>query len=164
MLPRQLRKVLKDIGSSLPFNKLRVVLLKLSGHRVGKSVWIGKGLLIIDDCSLKERVVIGNRVAFAPRVTLVLQSFPNFSMIKGIAPTRCADITIDDDAWIGTGSIILPGVKIGKGSVIGAGSIVTKDVPPWSVVAGNPARVIRNLGMKDIETEGNESHKLPSKI
>lgn len=145
MLPRIARKILKDTGSTFPFNRLRVLSLRLSGHPVGEDVWIGKGLLIIDDCSLKERAVIGDRVAFAPRVTLVLQSFPNYSRIREIAPTKCADIVIGDDAWIGTGSVILPGVSIGEGAIVGAGSVVTRDVPPWTVVAGSPARVIKNL-------------------
>ena len=60
-------------------------------------------------------------------------------------------IIIGDDVWIGTCSIVLPGVKIGKGSVVGAGSVVTKDVPDYCVVAGNPARIIkqRKVGTND---------------
>lgn len=54
-------------------------------------------------------------------------------------------ITIGEDAWIGAGVIILPGVSVGRGSLLGAGSIVTKDVPEYTVVAGNPARVLRTL-------------------
>lgn len=53
-------------------------------------------------------------------------------------------VYIDDDVWIGARVIILPGITIGKGSILGAGSVVTKDVPPFSIVAGNPARIIRN--------------------
>lgn len=53
-------------------------------------------------------------------------------------------IVIEDDVWIGTRVIILPGVHIGKGSIIGAGSVVTRDVPQYSIVAGNPAKIIRN--------------------
>jgi acetyltransferase-like isoleucine patch superfamily enzyme len=52
-------------------------------------------------------------------------------------------IIIEDDVWIGAQTIVLPGVRIGKGSVIGAGSVVTRDVPPFTVAAGNPAKVIR---------------------
>jgi len=54
-------------------------------------------------------------------------------------------IYIQDDAWIGTGAIILKGVTIGEGAIVGAGSVVTKDVPAWTIVGGNPAKVIRKL-------------------
>jgi acetyltransferase-like isoleucine patch superfamily enzyme len=54
-----------------------------------------------------------------------------------------ASITVEDDVWIGANSIILPGVTIGRGAVIGAGSVVTKDVAPYAICAGNPARVVR---------------------
>ena len=54
-------------------------------------------------------------------------------------------IVIEDDAWIGMNCIILKGVTVGRGAVVGAGSVVTKDVPPWTLVAGNPARVIKEL-------------------
>lgn len=157
MLPRVLRRILKDAGSALPFNRLRVLFLKLSGHPVGEDVWVGRGLLIIDDCCLKERVIIGNRVAFAPRVTLVLQSYPNYSRARQAAPTRSADIIIGDDAWIGTGSIILPGVRVGGGAVIGAGSVVTRDIPPGAVAAGSPARIIRYLDGREVEMRKDES-------
>jgi acetyltransferase-like isoleucine patch superfamily enzyme len=54
-------------------------------------------------------------------------------------------VTIEDDAWIGSGAVILPGVRIGRGAVVGANSVVTEDVPPLTVVAGLPARPIRQL-------------------
>jgi acetyltransferase-like isoleucine patch superfamily enzyme len=57
-----------------------------------------------------------------------------------------ADVVIEDDAWIGTRSMILKGVRLGKGCVVAAGSVVTKDVEPFTLVAGNPARVVRRLG------------------
>ena len=64
-------------------------------------------------------------------------------------------ISIGDDCWLGSGSIILAGVKIGRGSIIAAGAIVTQNIPPYSIVAGNPARVIRSRRMaaKTTETE-----------
>ena len=52
-------------------------------------------------------------------------------------------VIIEDDVWIGTRAIILPGTRIGKGSIIGAGSVVTKDVPQYSIVGGNPARILK---------------------
>lgn len=60
---------------------------------------------------------------------------------------KCAsdEIAIQNDAWIGAGTIILPGVTVGECSVVGAGSVVTKDVPPYTVVAGNPAKFLRRV-------------------
>lgn len=52
-------------------------------------------------------------------------------------------LLIDNDVWIGIRSIILPGVRIGEGTIVGAGAVVTKDVPPWSIVGGVPAKVIK---------------------
>jgi acetyltransferase-like isoleucine patch superfamily enzyme len=77
-----------------------------------------------------------------------LQDAINFSM--GIFPDVYTNIpnsplVIHDSVWIGVSSIILKGVTIGKGAIIGAGSVVTKDVPPWTIVAGNPASIIREI-------------------
>lgn len=58
--------------------------------------------------------------------------------------TNCAKIIVEDDVWIGAHAIITKGVKIGKGSIVGAGSVVTKDVKPYSIVAGVPAKLIKN--------------------
>ena len=52
-------------------------------------------------------------------------------------------ITVEDDVWIGANSVILPGVHINKGAIIGAGSVVTKDIPPYAIAVGNPAKVIK---------------------
>jgi maltose O-acetyltransferase len=64
--------------------------------------------------------------------------------LQGDVPIR--SVTIGNDVWIGTRSIILPGVTLGDGCIIGAGSVVTRSVPPFAVAAGNPARVIRQRG------------------
>ena len=58
-------------------------------------------------------------------------------------------VKIEDDAWIGFNSVVLKGVTIGEGAIVGAGSVVTKDVAPWTIVAGNPARVIREIPLNE---------------
>ena len=87
---------------------------------------------------------IGRKVMIGPRVSVVggdhqLAFDDSFEMIDMPRPMAKA-VQIDDGAWVGCNSCILHGVTIGKGSVIGAGSVVTRDVPPYCVVAGNPAK------------------------
>ncbi len=117
----------------------------MAGYEIGQQVYIGEDLIIIDELDDKGRVRIGNRVAIAERVTLVISSNANFSKIRPFVKDVHGHIEIDDDAWLGTGCIILPDVRIGKGAVIGAGSVVTKDVPDFTVVAGVPAKQIQRL-------------------
>lgn len=69
----------------------------------------------------------------------------NFILNKDWSNVNCKPIKICDDAWIGMNVIILKGVTIGEGAIVGAGSVVTKDVPAWAVVAGNPAKVVKML-------------------
>lgn len=86
-----------------------------------------------------------DRVSIGPRVTLVTSSSPNLSRIRPYVKVVDGKIRIENDAWIGAGVIILPNVNIGKFSVIGAGAVVTKDVPPYTVVAGVPAKKIKKF-------------------
>lgn len=67
----------------------------------------------------------------------------NWQSGMSLCNTYALPITIEDNVWIGGGAILLPGVTIGKGSVVGAGSVVTRDVPQYCVAVGNPCRVIR---------------------
>ena len=111
------------------------------GLRVGNNSSIGPYSYI--GCS--GYIEIGNNVMISPRVSIYSENH-NFDdthlpMIdQGV--TR-SFVKIEDDCWIAANSIILAGVVIGKGSVIAAGSVVTKDVPPYSVVAGNPAKLLK---------------------
>lgn len=101
-----------------------------------------------------ERLRIGNYCSIAPNVMFVLSSdhpykglstYPFKVMILGheFEAVSKGDIIIKDDVWIGLNSIILSGVTIGQGAVVAAGSVVTKDVPPYAIVGGNPAKVIK---------------------
>jgi len=120
-------------------------MLRLCGFSIGTEVYIADDLIIVEELAERNNITIGNRVSIAPRVTLVTSSHPNHSRIRGFAPVSQGPIVIEDDAWLGAGSIILPGVRVGRGAVVGANSVVVEDVPPLHVVAGQPARTIRQL-------------------
>ena len=144
-LARARKKVFKRWARDAFFPGWRLRLLRGSGFHVGRDVYIADGLIIVEELSGPEQLTIGDRVSMAPRVMLVLSSHPNASRIRPFAPTSRGDITIEDDAWIGACAVILPGVTIGRGAVVGAGSVVTSDVPPLTIVAGQPAKVVRSL-------------------
>ncbi|HET7623350.1 MAG TPA: acyltransferase [Gemmatimonadaceae bacterium] len=145
LITRARKKVFKRWARDAFFPGWRLRLLRACGFRVGRDVYIADGLIIVEELAGPERLTIGDRVSMAPRVMLVLSSHPNASRIRPFAPTARGDITIEDDAWIGACSVILPGVTIGRGAVVGAGSVVTADVPPLTIVAGQPAKPVRQL-------------------
>lgn len=95
---------------------------------------------------LNGKVVIGNAVIMGPEVLVFTQNHNTSQTdiaIKYQGVTEEKPVYIGDGSWIGARAIILPGVHIGKGSVVAAGAVVTKNVPDYSVVAGNPARVVK---------------------
>jgi len=149
MLWKIYKRILKFIAKRIPIFQLRVFFFRLAGYRIGKKVYIGEDLIIIDGLEDKGKVIIGDRVAIAERVTLVISSNPNFSRIRTYAPIANGPIIIEQDAWLGTGAIVMPDVTIGEGAIVGAGSVVTEDVPPFTIVAGSPAKFIRMLSIPE---------------
>ena len=117
------------------------------GHiEVGNHVSIGEGAYFV---STKAKLVIGDRVMIAPNVTIYTGDHATRVVGKYLMDISDADkdalgggfdkdVVIEQDCWIGTRAIILKGVRIGRGSVIGAGALVTKDVPPYSIYVGQP--------------------------
>lgn len=95
-----------------------------------------------------ERVVIGNNVNVGANTTIMDTDFHPLDIQArrlDSQPARTAPVIIEDDVFIGMNCLVLKGVRLGRGSVVGAGSVVTKDVPPSTMVAGNPARLIGNV-------------------
>jgi maltose O-acetyltransferase len=143
---RRLRKkILKRWARNAFFPGWRVTLLRWCGVGIGRDVYIADDFLIVEELGGTDQVTIGDRVSIAPRVTLVTSSHPNHSRIRPFAPVARGPVTIEDDAWVGAGAVILPGVCIGRGAVVGANSVVTEDVPPLTIVVGLPARPLRQL-------------------
>lgn len=139
------KKILKRWARNAFFPAWRVRLLRLCGFSIGRDVYIADDLLIVEELTERGNITIGDRVSIAPRVTLVTSSHPNNSRIRPFGPVAQGPIVIEDDAWLGAGCVVLPGVRIGRGAVVGANSVVGQDVAPLHVVAGQPARTVREL-------------------
>ncbi|MBQ9003087.1 MAG: sugar O-acetyltransferase [Eggerthellaceae bacterium] len=110
----------------------------------GARVSIREGSFVNYDCLFlaNDRIDIGSRVLIAPRVMLLTVSHPVGAAERFRVRYLTAPIEIGDEAWIGTGATIMPGVRVGRGAVVAAGAVVTRDVPDGYIVAGVPARVI----------------------
>lgn len=111
----------------------------------GGGIRIGAGSGLGVNCLVHGPLCIGENVMMGPDVTILTHThnIDRTDIPMGHQGMRVAEVTIGSDVWIGMRSIIMPGVKIGNGAVIGAGAVVTKDVPDYAVVGGVPARIIR---------------------
>jgi maltose O-acetyltransferase len=107
--------------------------------RVGRNGFVNYNCVFLD-CA---PVTIGEDVQIAPGVQLYTATHPVDAAIRRAGPEYALPITIGDGVWIGGGAILLPGVTVGDNTVVGAGSVVTRDLPPNVVAAGNPCRVLR---------------------
>ncbi len=98
-------------------------------------------------CGAAESVTIGKNVLIAGRVYITDHDhvFDNPGLPPSRAGLKSSPVVIEDEVWIGEGAVVLKGVTVGKRAVIGANAVVTKDVPPYSVVGGIPARVIKTI-------------------
>lgn len=114
----------------------------------GKNLFMNFGCVILD-CA---EVHFGESVLCGPNVQIYTATHPLNATVRSAGPEYAEPIKIGNRVWIGGGSIICPGVSIGDNSTIGAGSVVTKDIPPNVFAAGNPCRVIRNLLDDSLET------------
>jgi maltose O-acetyltransferase len=158
----QARQLTKQLNNSNPDEtELREsILAKLIGKK-GKNFWIeppffcdyGYNITAGDDvffnfnCVVLDvtPVTLGSRVLIAPNVQFYAATHPTDYKVRGSLAEFGKPITIGDDVWIGGSTIICPGVRIGSRSIIGAGSVVTKDIPDDVIAAGNPCKVIRSL-------------------
>jgi maltose O-acetyltransferase len=108
---------------------------------VGARTFVNFGLVALD----VSPIAIGDDVQIGPNVQLLTPTHPLEAEARRAKWEAGRPITVSSNVWLGGGAVILPGITIGEDSVVGAGSVVTRDVPAGTLVAGNPARVIREL-------------------
>lgn len=148
------------------FNRIKSVFLRICGAKVGKrvvyysGVWIstGRNLILGDDVDVAKGVMIstvggveiGDRVliGYGTKIFSSNHEIPPIGKPYPVSGKIYKKVIIEKDVWIGSSAIILPGVVIGEGALVAAGSIVTKNVEPNTIVAGNPAR---KIGERDRE-------------
>lgn len=158
-LPRLLVRVLSYVQRQVA--AFDVERQKRAMRRCGRNVqispqcfiWGLEGFAIGDDSSVHQfthvfasgGVEIGSGVLISANVSISSVTHPVCAANRSGAPLEYAPVIIGDNVWIGMGAVILPGVTIGANAVVGAGAVVTRDVPPATVVAGNPARPVRTI-------------------
>jgi maltose O-acetyltransferase len=108
---------------------------------IGAGTYVNSGAVILD----VGRVTIGADVQIGPNVQLLTPTHPLDAALRRSGAEAAEPITIGDNVWLGGGVIVCPGVTIGRDTVVGAGAVVTRDLPPGVLAVGNPARVIRQL-------------------
>lgn len=119
----------------------------------GTHIETGKNFFANYNCTIIDvaKVIIGDNCMLAPNVAIYTAGHPVHPVSRNSLYEYGISVTIGDNVWIGGNTVILPGVHIGSNTVIGAGSVVTKDIPDWVVAAGNPCRVIRQITEADRE-------------
>ena len=117
------------------------------GHHLhfGNSVYANFNLTVVDD----GHIYVGDNVMFAPNVTIATANHPMEPSLRRRGMQYVRDVHIEENVWIGSNVVICPGVTIGANSVIGAGSVVTRDIPAYSFAAGTPCRVLRTISTWD---------------
>jgi maltose O-acetyltransferase len=109
--------------------------------RIGRNGFVNYGCVFLD-CA---PITLGDDVQVAPGVQLYTATHPVDPAMRRAGPESALPITIGDGVWLGGGAIVLPGVTVGENTVVGAGSVVTRDLPANVVAAGNPCRVLRAI-------------------
>lgn len=117
----------------------------------GSHIEVGTHFFANYNCTILDvaKVIIGDNCQLAPNVAIYTAGHPIHPDTRNTQYEYGKEVTIGDNVWIGGNTVICPGVHIGSNVVIGAGSVVTKDLPDWCVAAGNPCRVLRSITEQD---------------
>ncbi len=135
--------ILHSIAAKAPLPSLSVKIHKARGTKIGKDVYIGDNVHI--DLFHPELVSIEDNVSIGMRTMIFAHRSHWSPYLEKIYPRSLSPVVIRKGSWIAPGCIILPGVEIGENSVVGSGSVVTKSVESYTIVAGNPAKVLKKI-------------------
>lgn len=141
-----LKGILGDCGERV-FIETPVHMSYGSHVHLGEHFYANFNLVLVDDTD----IYIGDQVMIGPNVTICTTGHPVYPLYREMVAHYSLPIHIGKNVWIGANSVILPGVTIGDNTVIGAGSIVTRDIPADVVAVGNPCRVMRRISERDRE-------------
>lgn len=141
-----LKGILGDCGGRV-FIETPVHMSYGSNVHLEESFYANFNLVLVDDTD----IYIGDKTMIGPNVTICTTGHPAYPLYREMVAHYSLPIHIGKNVWIGANSVVLPGVTIGDNTVIGAGSIVTRDIPANVVAVGNPCRVMRELGERDRE-------------
>jgi acetyltransferase-like isoleucine patch superfamily enzyme len=119
----------------------------------GSHIEVGKNFFANYNCTIIDvaKVTIGDNCQMAPNVAIYTAGHPVHPVSRNSMYEYGIEVFIGDNVWIGGNTVILPGVHVGSNTVIGAGSVVTKDIPEWVIAAGNPCKVVREITDADKE-------------
>lgn len=119
----------------------------------GHNIETGKGFFANYGCTILDaaKVTIGDNCQLGPHVSIYTSGHPVHPVARNSGYEYAIEVSIGDNVWIGGNSVICPGVHIGSNTVIGAGSVVTRDIPDGVIAAGNPCRVIREITDDDMK-------------
>lgn len=159
------RRLLQELNTAdrSDFDKIGELVKKLFGKSegaflnppfycdYGSHIEVGKNFFANYNCTIIDvaKVKIGDYCQMAPNMAIYTAGHPVHPAARNTAYEYGIEVTIGDNVWIGGNTVILPGVHIGSNTVIGAGSVVTKDIPDWVIAAGNPCKVIRKITEED---------------
>ena len=117
----------------------------------GSHIEVGKNFFANYNCTILDvaKVSIGDNCFMAPNVAIYTAGHPIYPDVRSAMWEYGKQVTIGDNVWIGGNTVICPGVNIGSNVIIGAGSVVTKDIPDWAVAAGNPCKLLRMITEDD---------------
>ena len=134
--------ILGCLGKSLPWNGMRIKMQRMRGVKIGKNVHWGSDITV--DAPYPYFLVVEDGAALAGNNQVLTHIKPS-KYFANCFTSHVAPVIVHKNAWVGVGVTLMPGIEVGEGSMISAGSIVNTDIPPMVLAGGNPAKVIMDL-------------------